>query len=82
MSGQFNDVKSRIRQIYPKAIFVHCASHRLNLALSSALSTKSVRNCLDVMKDIINLFRNKALVRETLKNSTVELCNFITFNLI
>ncbi|KAF0732371.1 zinc finger MYM-type protein 1-like, partial [Aphis craccivora] len=73
MSGQFNGVQSRIRQIYPKAVFVHCASHRLNLALSSALSTKSVRNCLGVMKDIINLFRNNALAGETLKNSILEL---------
>jgi len=65
MSGQFNGVQSRIRQTYPKAVFVHCASHRLKLALSSALSTKSVRNGLGVMKDIINLFRNNALAGET-----------------
>jgi len=58
---------------YPKAVFVHYASHRLNLALSSALFTKNVRNCLGVMKDIINLFRNNALAGETLKNSILEL---------
>ncbi|XP_022177819.1 zinc finger MYM-type protein 1-like [Myzus persicae] len=73
MSGQFNGVQSRIRQLYPKAVFVHCASHRLNLALSSALSTKNVRNCLGVMKDIINLFRNNALAGETLKSYILEL---------
>jgi hypothetical protein len=75
MSGQFNDVQLRIRHtsIYPKAVFHHCASYRLNLALSSALSTKNVRNCLGVMKDIINLFRNNTLTGETFKNSTLEL---------
>lgn len=36
MSGQFNGVQYRIRQKYPKAMFVYCAAHRLNLALSSA----------------------------------------------
>lgn len=69
MSGQFNGVQSRIRQIYPKAVFVHCASHRLNLALSSP----NVRNCLGVMKGIINLFRNNALAGEIVKNATLEL---------
>lgn len=69
MSRQFNGVQSRIRQLYPKAVFVHCASHRLNLALS----TKNIRNCLGVMKDIINLFKNNALAGENLKNSILEL---------
>jgi len=73
MSGQFNGVQSRIRQLYLKAVFVHCASHRLNLTLSSALSTKNVRNCLGVMKNIIHLFRNNALAGETLKNSILKL---------
>jgi hypothetical protein len=72
MSGQFIGEQLRIRQIYPKAIFVHCASHRLNLVLSSALSTKNVRNCLGVIKDINNLFKNNALAEKTLKNSTLE----------
>jgi len=69
MSGQFNGVQSRIRQKYPKAMFVHCAAHRLNLALSSTLSISSVRNSLGVIKDFINLFRNNALAGHTLKNN-------------
>jgi len=50
MSGQFNDVWFRI---YQKAVFIHCASHRLNIVLS----TNFVINCLGVMNDTINLFR-------------------------
>lgn len=61
MSGQLNGIQSRIRQKYPKAIFVHCAAHRLNLALLPALSISNVRNSLSVIKDIINLCRNNAL---------------------
>lgn len=72
MSGKFNGVQSRIRQKYPKAIFVHCAAHRLNLALSSALSITSVRNSLGVIKDITNLFRNNALAGQTLKNHILK----------
>lgn len=47
---------------------MHCATHRLNLALSSSLSISSVRNNLGVIKDIINLFRNNALAGKVLKN--------------
>jgi len=36
------------------AVFVHLASHRVNLALSSALSIKNDGNCLSVMNDIIH----------------------------
>lgn len=69
MSGQFNGVQSKIRQKYPKAMFVHCAAHKLNLALSSALSISSVRNSLGVINYVINLFRNNALAGYTLKNN-------------
>lgn len=37
MSGKFNGVQAKIKQLYPKAIYVNCVSHRLNLVLSSAL---------------------------------------------
>lgn len=53
-------------------MFVHCAAHRLNLALSSALSITSVRNSLGVIKDITHLFRNNALAVQTLKNHILK----------
>jgi len=33
MSGQFQGVQAHIRVKYPKAIYVHCAVHSLNLAV-------------------------------------------------
>jgi len=50
--------------------------HRIDLILlyiSSSLFTKSVRNFLGVIIDIIYLFRNNALAGETLKNTILEL---------
>ena len=44
MSVRLNGVQARIRRRYPKARYVHCASHRLNLALSDSLSTPVIRN--------------------------------------
>jgi len=62
-SGPFSLQKQQIRMVNFVLYFgfVHCAAHRLNLALSSALSISSVRNSLGVIKDVINLFRNNAL---------------------
>ncbi|XKL60033.1 hypothetical protein PGB90_001049 [Kerria lacca] len=31
MGGEFNSVQAIVRRTYPKAIYVHCAAHSLNL---------------------------------------------------
>lgn len=38
MSGIYNGVQARIKLLQPKAIFVHCAAHNLNLVLNDAFS--------------------------------------------
>jgi len=49
MSGQFQGVQAHIRVKYPKAIYVHCAAHSLNLAVSTASNIKVIRNCLGII---------------------------------
>lgn len=44
MSGKFKGVQTIIRNTYPKALYVHCAAHTLNLAMSSSCEHQSVRN--------------------------------------
>lgn len=73
MAGKFNGVQAEIKKLYPKALFVHCANHRLNLALSSAMSVTHIRNCLGTMSDVCNLFRNHSFAGVTLKNKINEL---------
>lgn len=53
-------------------MFVYYLADRLNLALSSALSSSCVRDSLGVIKDIINLFRNNALAGQTVKNDILQ----------
>ncbi|XP_025406423.1 uncharacterized protein LOC112680531 isoform X2 [Sipha flava] len=36
MSGKYRGVQARILNLQPKAIYTHCASHRLNLTLIKA----------------------------------------------
>ena len=69
MAGHISGVQSRIRQQYPKVRYVHCASHRLNLALSNAMSIPMVKNCLGVVNELANFFRNHPNANKTLQDA-------------
>jgi len=65
MAGRFKGVQSIIKEKYPKALYVHCAAHSLNLAVSIASDIKPVRNCLGIIEKAHTFFntpkRNCAL---------------------
>ncbi|XP_025416778.1 zinc finger MYM-type protein 1-like [Sipha flava] len=46
MSGVFHGAHVYVQEKCPLAIYVHCASHSLNLAISDACNITSIRNCL------------------------------------
>lgn len=50
MSGQFKGVKSTIQTKYPKALYVQCVAHSLNLAVSSACNLQPINNYLGVIE--------------------------------
>ena len=54
MAGKDNVVQARIRRKYPKATFVHCASHRLNLVVNDLSSVVNLRNIYGTIKAILN----------------------------
>lgn len=52
MSGEKSGVQKRIRDVQPKALYIHCAGHSLNLAIVSACTAISVRNAIDHIKSL------------------------------
>ena len=50
MAGKENGVHVKIRQVYPKTAFVHCASHRLNLVVNDLNAVAEVRNAVSTIK--------------------------------
>uniref|UniRef100_A0A8D9BNX0 Zinc finger MYM-type protein 1 n=1 Tax=Cacopsylla melanoneura TaxID=428564 RepID=A0A8D9BNX0_9HEMI len=72
-SGHINGVHKKVQEKFPKALYVHCAAHRLNLVLKDVLSVPEVRNCFGVVGDIVNLFRNNAQAHELLKEKIKSL---------
>jgi len=57
MSGHISGVQSRIRQNCPKAIFIHCFAHRLNLVLGNgAKMITSVRQFFSTLSGLHSFF--------------------------
>jgi len=54
MAGHLGGVQAIIRKECPLALYTHCASHCLNLALSNACSVPAVRNCLGTVTELVS----------------------------
>lgn len=57
MSGQFKGVQKYITGEVPYALYVHCAAHSLNLAISSSCQVVSIRNCIGTVSSVATSFR-------------------------
>ena len=52
LSGHFNGLSALILRENSKDIYTHCASYRLNFVIGTSRKISSVRNLMDVIKDI------------------------------
>ena len=69
MSGKLNGAQSHIRQITPTALYVHCAAHSLNLAVSNSCDLPPIRNCMGTIASVYNFFN--ASKRQNVLRSTL-----------
>mgnify|MGYP003542974732 FL=1 len=56
MSSEFNGVQAKVKNAYPKALYVHCLSHQLNLCLTHASTVHQIRNAIGVITEVGNFF--------------------------
>lgn len=56
LSGKFNGVQAHVQALFPKALYVHCAAHSLNLAVSNSCEVPSIRNCLGTIGKLYDFF--------------------------
>ena len=56
ISGVFNGVQTVICRQFPAALYVHCASHCLNLTLSTACKQPQIRNAHGVVGEVAAFF--------------------------
>lgn len=59
VSGKISGLQARIREIEPRALFVHCSAHTLNLVVQDAIEDiTAARNFIGIVKGIINFIRD------------------------
>ena len=57
MSGERGEVQALLKSMFPKAIYVHCNSHRLNLVLcAAAKASEHVSTFFETVNQIHNFF--------------------------
>jgi hypothetical protein len=67
MKGQLGGCAALISKDYPSAIYVHCASHSLNLVFSDACNLDAIGNTIGTMKEMITFIRASEKSMDTLK---------------
>jgi len=67
MKGHLGVCVALISKDYPSAIYVHCASHSLNLVLSDACKVDTIRNTIGTMKEVITFIQASEKRMDTLK---------------
>ena len=62
MAGKVNGLAALLLKENPKALYTHCASHMLNLAIYSSCDIVSVSNLMSTVKDVL-YFSNFSPIR-------------------
>ena len=77
MAGARRGVAARILDKYPKAGFVHCASHVLNLCVLKSASIAEVRNVMNVVTSVAIFFNHSPKRQVALDKFITEGCRII-----
>ncbi|XP_067213479.1 zinc finger MYM-type protein 1-like [Linepithema humile] len=59
VSGRITGLQARIKESEPRALYVHCNAHNLNLVVQDGMQCiSSVKNFIGVVKELINFIRD------------------------
>ena len=72
MAGSVNGTAALIFSQYPLALYLHCASHCLNLAVVKSLQITSVRNMMGVIERVYQFFAAHPKRQTALEKTTSE----------
>lgn len=74
MAGKNKGAAALIYKEYPKALYIHCASHRFNLCLMASCSVQNIRNMLDNLGELSRMFSFSSKKQELLTETIKETC--------
>ena len=72
MSGNLNGCAKAIHEQQPEALYLHCASHLLNLAVMSMTTVQPVRNMWNVLKQLCLFLHGSPKRHGALKQAVQE----------
>lgn len=75
MSGHISGVQVLIRKEAPTAIYVHCASHCLNLVLNHSSQVVPIRNMFTTLSEVIHFFNDSTKRRGMLDINLLTYCD-------
>ena len=73
MAGRYNGAAALIKNDYPKALYVHCASHRLNLCVRSSCKIMTIKNMMSDVKAVSDYFNSSPKRADYLKTNIVQI---------
>nr|CAI5832722.1 unnamed protein product [Callosobruchus analis] len=68
MAGKEGGVQAILRKKYPRALYFHCSSHKLNLVVNDANAVPEIRNTVATVKDVITFVRESTTRRNYAPN--------------
>ena len=72
MSGHLHGVRAHISSKYPKALYVNCSAHSLNLAVSKSCSVPLLRNSLGTIGSVCTFLRSSPQRMQLFKQQVVS----------
>ena len=73
MAGRYVGASTLIQNQFPKAIYVHCMNHRLNLCVADTCSLTMVQNMMGTVRKLSEFFSNSPKRQHHLVDKTKEL---------
>ena len=70
MKGHINGVQAHMKRQYPTVIYIHCASHVLNLIVSKASNVADIANYVSTIVDITTFVRGSTKRLKALQQSS------------
>lgn len=67
MKSSVKGAQALVTERVPKAFYVHCGSHSLNLVIGHSCDIRQIRNCLSTLKEVSNFVRGSAKRMAVLK---------------
>ena len=74
MSGKNQGVSAILLSKYPKVMYFHCASHKLNLCIVQACKLTSIANMMDTISCLANFFNFSPQRQQQLENYVHACC--------